>query len=163
MAQQVRAVIRPADTLVRLGGDEFLAICENLSGVGDALTVADRIRAAVTQAVSALRIEIPVSASIGIAMAQTGLETPDAQLTDADTAMYRAKEAGRDGVEVFGEELRAKALARIEGQLGNPAGLDGDGIARLAKLLETAQRLLERKNDRWLELEMVREDLEGAA
>lgn len=124
VAQQVRAVIRPADTLVRLGGDEFLAICENLSGVGDALTVADRIRAAVTQAVSALGIEIPVSASIGIAMAQTGLESPDALLTDADTAMYRAKEAGRDGVEVFGEELRAKALARIEGQRGLSAAIE---------------------------------------
>jgi ATP-binding cassette subfamily F protein uup len=60
-------------------------------------------------------------------------------------------------------EALERDIARIEGQLGNPAGLDGDGIARLAKLLETAQRLLERKNDRWLELEMVREDLEGAA
>ncbi len=60
-------------------------------------------------------------------------------------------------------EALERDIARIEGQLGNPAGLDGDGIARLAKLLETAQSLLERKNDRWLELEMVREDLEGAA
>ena len=124
VAQQVRAVIRPSDTLVRLGGDEFLAICENLSGVGDALTVADRIRAAVTHAVHTLSIEIPVSASIGIAMAQTGLESPDSLLTDADTAMYRAKEAGRDGVEVFGEELRAKALARIEGQRGLIAAIE---------------------------------------
>jgi diguanylate cyclase (GGDEF)-like protein len=128
VAQQVRAVIRPADTLVRLGGDEFLAICENLSGVGDALTVADRIRAAVTHAVQTLGIEIPVSASIGIAMAQTGLESPDSLLTDADTAMYRAKEAGRDGVEVFGEELRAKALARIEGQRGLIAAIEEQRI-----------------------------------
>lgn len=124
VAQQVRTVIRPADTLVRLGGDEFLAICESLSGVGDALSVADRIRAAVGRAVAEQRIEIPVSASIGIALAQTGLESPDSLLTDADTAMYRAKEAGRDGVEVFGEELRAKALARIEGQRGLIAAID---------------------------------------
>lgn len=124
VAQQVRAVIRPADTLVRLGGDEFLAICENLSGVGDALSVAERIRAAVGRAVHEQHIEIPVSASIGIALAQTGLESPDSLLTDADTAMYRAKEAGRDGVEVFGEELRAKALARIEGQRGLIAAID---------------------------------------
>ena len=60
-------------------------------------------------------------------------------------------------------EALERDIARIEEQLGNPAGLDGDGIARLAKLLETAQRLLGRKNERWLELEMVREDLEGAA
>lgn len=124
VAHQVRAVIRPTDTLVRLGGDEFLAICENLSGVGDALSVADRIRAAVSRAVHELQIEIPVSASIGIALAQTGLESPDSLLTDADTAMYRAKEAGRDGVEVFGEALRAKALARIEGQRGLVAAID---------------------------------------
>lgn len=124
VATQVRAVIRPSDTLVRLGGDEFLAICENLSGVGDALSVADRIRAAVNSAVTQLRIEIPVSASIGIALAQTGQESPDSLLTDADSAMYRAKEAGRDGIEVFGEELRAKALARIEGQRALVAAIE---------------------------------------
>lgn len=124
VAEQVRAVIRPTDTLVRLGGDEFLAICESIAGVGDALSVADRIRAAVTRAVHEMRIEIPVSASIGIALAQTGLESPDSLLTDADTAMYRAKEAGRDGVEVFGEALRAKALARIEGQRGLIAAIE---------------------------------------
>ena len=124
VANQVRAVIRPSDTLVRLGGDEFLAICENLSGVGDALSVAERIRAAVNRSVSDLHIEIPVSASIGIALAQTGQESPDSLLTDADSAMYRAKEAGRDGVEVFGEELRAKALARIEGQRALVAAIE---------------------------------------
>jgi ATP-binding cassette subfamily F protein uup len=60
-------------------------------------------------------------------------------------------------------EALERDIARIETQLADPAGLDGDGIAKLAKLLETAQKLLERKQDRWLELEMVREDLEGAA
>ena len=60
-------------------------------------------------------------------------------------------------------EALERDIVRIEGQLADPRGLDGDGIAKLAKLLATAQKLLERKQDRWLELEMTREDLEGAA
>ncbi len=54
-------------------------------------------------------------------------------------------------------------IARIGTQLADPAALDAEGIARLARLLETAQKLLDRKQDRWLELEMMREDVEGAA
>ncbi|MGE0668499.1 MAG: ABC-F family ATP-binding cassette domain-containing protein [Sphingomonadales bacterium] len=60
-------------------------------------------------------------------------------------------------------EALERDVARIETQLADPAALDADGIARLAKLLRTAQSLLTRKQDRWLELEMIREDLEGAA
>ncbi|MEN3952429.1 ATP-binding cassette domain-containing protein [Iodidimonas sp. SYSU 1G8] len=62
-------------------------------------------------------------------------------------------------------EALERDIAKIEGQLADPRELarDPDAIAKLARLLDTARKLLERKQDRWLELEMMREDLEGAA
>jgi ATP-binding cassette subfamily F protein uup len=79
----------------------------------------------------------------------------------------RARMTYRDQreLETLPEEIAAleRDAARIEAQLADPAGLDGEAIAKLARLLEAARALIERKQDRWLELEMLREDLEGAA
>jgi diguanylate cyclase (GGDEF)-like protein/PAS domain S-box-containing protein len=116
IAVRIRSIMRPSDLLGRLGGDEMVAVCEDIAGVGDAMGVAERIRAAVATAVQAQGLDIAVTASVGIAMASTGSETAESLLRDADTAMYRVKEFGRDGIEVFGEELRQRALRRVEGQ-----------------------------------------------
>ena len=115
VARRLESVVRPGDTVCRLGGDEFVVLCEELVDERDALVVAERVAKAVGAPVMVSGRHVSVTASIGIAFATTAAyETADALLRDADAAMYRAKDAGRDGVELFNPEIRARALERLE-------------------------------------------------
>jgi diguanylate cyclase (GGDEF)-like protein/PAS domain S-box-containing protein len=115
LAQRMRDALRPGDTLARFGGDEFAVLCEEITDVNEAITVAQRLAAAII-APFELQDErvVTVTASIGIAMADSAANRPEALLRDADSAMYRAKERGRDRIEVFDDEMRARAMSRLE-------------------------------------------------
>ena len=115
IAERLDEVVRPGDTVCRLGGDEFAVLCEELTDERDVLLIADRVAKAVSAPLVVAGDHVSVTVSAGIAFASPGAyETADAVLRDADAAMYRAKEAGRDGVEVFDPDIRARALERIE-------------------------------------------------
>jgi len=94
VAQRLISAIRPEDTVGRVSGDEFLAVCENLTGAPEALTIADRIVAALGPPVSLAVGDLSVSASIGVALTARS-ETPARVMRRrADTAMYEAKRLG---------------------------------------------------------------------
>ncbi len=115
VARRLDSVLRPGDTVARFGGDEFVVLCEDLGSAGEAITVAERLREALASPFHVRGREIGLTASIGIALASTSShDTPDALLRDADAAMYRAKERGRDRVELFDDHMRSRALARLE-------------------------------------------------
>ncbi len=115
VARRLESVLRPGDTVARFGGDEFVVLCEELSAAGEAVTVAERLRDALASPFHVRGREIGLTASIGIALASTSShDTPDALLRDADAAMYRAKERGRDRVELFDDHMRSRAMARLE-------------------------------------------------
>jgi diguanylate cyclase (GGDEF)-like protein len=115
VAERLKAVLRPGDTVARFGGDEFVVLCDDLSSESEALTVAERLRDALAAPFHLRGREIGLTASIGVALASTSThDTPDALLRDADAAMYRAKEKGRDRVELFDDRMRSRALARLE-------------------------------------------------
>jgi len=115
VAGRLKGVLRPDDTVARFGGDEFVVLCEELGSPGEALCVAERLREALATPFQLRGREICLTASIGIALASTSThDTPDALLRDADSAMYRAKERGRDRVELFDDHMRSRALARLE-------------------------------------------------
>jgi diguanylate cyclase (GGDEF)-like protein len=100
-------------TVARLAGDEFVVLCEDLDSERDAVRLAERIAAEVAAPFEVDGNELKVSASIGIAV--SGRPSPAAQLIrDADLAMYRAKEAGRDRYELFDAPMRTRVLERIE-------------------------------------------------
>jgi diguanylate cyclase (GGDEF)-like protein/PAS domain S-box-containing protein len=90
--------VRPADTVARMGGDEFVVVCENID-LPAALTLADRLEVAIAEPIRAGGAEHRLSASIGIALGRGG--AGDALLRNADAAVYRAKAAGGARVEVF--------------------------------------------------------------
>ena len=112
VARRMSATLREGDTLARLAGDEFVLLCENLPAGGapelDSLiaTITGRLRAALVPAIRLDRVDVVVSASIGVAL--TG-ERPSAEdlLHDADMAMYQAKEHGRNRVQVRDHTLGA--------------------------------------------------------
>ncbi|MDQ5974318.1 MAG: hypothetical protein QG661_1527, partial [Actinomycetota bacterium] len=94
-AERIRGCVRDSDIVARLGGDEFVIVLRGLASEGDALLVADKVRAELCRPVEIDGAEVSRTFSIGIAMATPDV-TPDRLLRDADAALYEAKLAGRD-------------------------------------------------------------------
>ena len=111
VARRLERTVRPGDTVARLGGDEFVVVIGDMFRHIDALTAAERIRRALARPVELGAESTVVTTSIGINIAH-GDETPGDLLRDADTAMYRAKEEGRDRAELFDDNLRVQAVRR---------------------------------------------------
>ncbi|MGH2711524.1 MAG: diguanylate cyclase domain-containing protein [Actinomycetota bacterium] len=100
-AQQLRLAIRPADLLARVGGDEFVAVCESLSSAEEALGVARRLAESLDKPIEVSpTAEHQLSATIGVAFAAGPNEEVGALLARADMAMYAAKQQGRGRVQV---------------------------------------------------------------
>ena len=112
-AARIQTAVREIDTVARLGGDEFVVLCENIDGVNHATDLAQRIRAALERPFSFGDDEPHVSASIGIALCADGDETADGILANADIAMYRAKDNGRNCYELFDEAMQQWVTAQV--------------------------------------------------
>jgi diguanylate cyclase (GGDEF)-like protein len=111
VADRLRAIVRPAELVARLGGDEFAILCDVPDPVEPA-ALADRILLTLGRPYLIHGASVHVTTSIGIACHAAELTTPDAIMTRADLALYRAKEDGRDcwrfhSVEL-GEQLRER-------------------------------------------------------
>ena len=113
VASRIEGVIRPGDVVARLGGDEFAVVISDMLRRGDAVVAARRLRKALTQPISIGDETAVITTSIGIAIADGG-EQPDDLLRDADTALRRAKDKGRDLAVVFDDHLRDQAVRRLE-------------------------------------------------
>jgi len=113
LAPRLHDAVRPSDTVARLGGDEFLVVCEQLDGAHEAIRVAERVAQAINQPIVLAEGEHFVTASIGIAVAESAGALPEDLLRDADAAMYRAKERGRGRYELFDDVLRKRVLLRL--------------------------------------------------
>jgi diguanylate cyclase (GGDEF)-like protein len=119
LSTRVRDVLRPGDTVARFGGDEFIVVCDGVDGPQGAIAIAERLARAIAEPLLLGSGVHFVSASIGIAVGGRPDDTPESLLRDADAAMYRVKESGRGGYELFDEHLREQVLnrVRIEGKL----------------------------------------------
>ncbi|NVD70903.1 EAL domain-containing protein [Duganella sp. BJB1802] len=106
--------LRVRDTIGRFGGDEFAAILMLPEGAQNAIAVVDKIRESMRQPFDLKGHEVTVTASIGISVYPDDGADPDTLIQYADTAMYRAKEAGRDAFRFFTAEMNAQSLARLD-------------------------------------------------
>jgi EAL domain-containing protein (putative c-di-GMP-specific phosphodiesterase class I) len=105
--------VRSGDTVGRFGGDEFGAIVTDLAKPGDAGVVAQKVLDTLAQPFKLDAHDTYVSASIGITLFPADGDNPEALVMNADTAMYRAKEQGRNTYQYFTREMNERALARV--------------------------------------------------
>ena len=108
MANRLTTMTRGVDLVARFGGDEFVAFAE-VDHEQDALDMAERIRAGLSEPVATGKGQLVVTASVGVVMTTDGSTSPAALLRDADNAMYEAKRSGRDQVVLFHGNARELA------------------------------------------------------
>jgi diguanylate cyclase (GGDEF)-like protein/PAS domain S-box-containing protein len=105
--------IRLEDTISRIGGDEFAIILNNLSQPTDAIVVAKKLLMSLQEPFDLRGNSTLLTASIGIAVAPQDSETPEQLLRQADTAMYGAKEGGRNDYRFYQPEMTLRAQERL--------------------------------------------------
>ena len=115
VAGRLQSHVRPSDLVIRIGGDEFMILLDVVA-TSEAMDLANRLRLCLKEPFVLNGIEFYVSASVGLAFASGDdpHATAEALVRDADTAMYQAKEAGRDKVAVFDESMRDEISERVE-------------------------------------------------
>ena len=126
LAGRLRHALREEDTVARLGGDEFVVLLEGLGqrqdrAVEKAMEIAGKLRGLFADEYRLDGHELYVTASIGLVTFPHDGDTVDTLLRHADTAMYHAKGAGRDGTRVFERRMDEVATSRlrIENELRN--------------------------------------------
>ena len=113
VARRLRGALRMVDTVARVGGDEFVVVLTDISRETDIVQVLPNLINAVTQPVPANGHQLQVTASIGISVYPRDGDCVSTLLKNADTAMYQAKEAGRNAYRFYAQEMNAGALDRL--------------------------------------------------
>jgi diguanylate cyclase (GGDEF)-like protein/PAS domain S-box-containing protein len=119
VSRRIQNSLRPQDIVARLGGDEFGVLALRLEHEDAAVALADRLLEVMRQPFVVAGTELTTSASIGITFSALGYNNPEDVLRDADTAMYKAKSAGKARYALFDASLHTEVASRLrlEGDL----------------------------------------------
>ncbi|HTH38258.1 MAG TPA: PAS domain S-box protein [Pyrinomonadaceae bacterium] len=114
MAERLQKLVRPGDIVARLGGDEFTILLNRTGSISDIVQVAERVQRNLTKPFHIDGYEVFTSASIGIIISDEITREPEDFLRDADSAMYRAKEAGKARYEIFDRAMHVHNLNLLQ-------------------------------------------------
>lgn len=110
ISERLKATVRAGDTVGRLGGDEFAVVLSNLASAQDANLVAQKMMACFAEPFRLEGTEVYVTGSIGITLYPDDSTEQDILIRNADAAMYKAKEIGRDTYQFYTPEMNTRAL-----------------------------------------------------
>ncbi|MEM9567132.1 MAG: EAL domain-containing protein, partial [Cyanobacteria bacterium P01_E01_bin.34] len=113
-ANRLVSCVCESDTIARWGGDEFTILLTGVEGVEQALKVVERIMAAFGPAFNCDEHLLHITTSIGVAMYPSDGKDLQALLKNADTALYRAKEKGRNTYQIYNPSMNAQAARRLK-------------------------------------------------
>lgn len=113
LAQRLRSAVRMVDTVARVGGDEFVIVLTDVNHESDITQVLSNLLAAISQPVLIEGQDLSVSTSIGISTYPRDGRDVTSLLKNADTAMYQAKAAGRNGFRFYAHDMNANAVDRL--------------------------------------------------
>jgi diguanylate cyclase (GGDEF)-like protein/PAS domain S-box-containing protein len=113
VAERLKGCVREGDTVARLGGDEFTLLLPEITRALDVVNVAEKILEAVKLPFRLEGRELFVSASMGISLYPDDGVNAETLVKNADAAMYRAKEQGRDNYRLYAPAMNATALERL--------------------------------------------------
>lgn len=114
LSRRLRAVLRPGDTLARVGADEFAVLCVQLESERAVHDVATRLLTALDEPMRTGDREFVLSVSAGVALAHDGHRRPGDLLADANSALDRAKRRGGMRHEIFDAEMRSRLVDRLQ-------------------------------------------------
>lgn len=113
IARILETCLRPNDIVARLGGDEFTILLNDTPDLSGVIKVVDRIQSRLHTPLVLEGHTVFTTASIGIVFSSQHYRCATDLLRDADTAMYRAKEAGRNRYEIFNQKMHTQAMQRL--------------------------------------------------
>jgi len=112
VARRLQAHVRLPDTVSRQGGDEFVLLLQDVNGPGDAEITARRVLQAISEAHSIDSHDLYVTASVGVSMYPKDGMNAETLMKNADTAMYQAKDSGRQCCKFFKTAMNVRAVER---------------------------------------------------
>jgi diguanylate cyclase (GGDEF)-like protein/PAS domain S-box-containing protein len=140
VAADLAGCLRPLDTAARLGGDEFAILIEDVASRDDITLLAMRILESLRLAVRPGTRSSASAGSLGIAFDEPDI-TSEQLLRNADIAMYKAKESGKDRFEIYREEMHVAVLARIQQERELRAAVhDSDLLTHYQPIYDLATR-----------------------
>ncbi|HYM61494.1 MAG TPA: EAL domain-containing protein [Thermoanaerobaculia bacterium] len=113
IAERLRRSLREADSIARMGGDEFTILLTDLASGEDAAMIAEKLLEAIAQPLLLEGQQLFLTTSIGIAVFPTDGETAETLLRSADSAMYRAKDSGRNAFQLCTPAMNSRAVERL--------------------------------------------------
>lgn len=113
VSKSIEALLRDEDTVSRVSGDEFIVVLEDVKTVNNAALVADKILKEISKPRRLEGHEITITASIGISMGPLDGKSATELMKNADTALYRAKQEGRNSLMFFSQDMEASSLVML--------------------------------------------------
>jgi diguanylate cyclase (GGDEF)-like protein/PAS domain S-box-containing protein len=113
ISKRLKACVRKSDTVGRMGGDEFVVLLPDLRSDQDAMEICQKLLTSVAQPIRIGKHEIIVTASIGIGL-YPGCDDVDSLFKNADFAMYRVKNSGRNGSQVYTPGIAMQGLQQLQ-------------------------------------------------
>ncbi|MBL8481987.1 MAG: EAL domain-containing protein, partial [Rhodocyclaceae bacterium] len=128
VAQRITSCLREQDSVARQGGDEFILLLPGLDQQGDALRVAEKVLAAISEPCVINGTAITIGGSLGVALYPDDGKDSDTLLRNADVAMYHAKESGRNHCQFFTQRMNDLARQRLTLEAELRRTLDAGGL-----------------------------------